>query len=98
MTDKKHPEGETPEEAIERIAPQPARAVFTLTASGDKVDGAGVVAVFKEFIRQLRATGLAPSGTLHFVIPAHRIDGELIAEQIVNLNAVDVEAEEAVEA
>lgn len=93
---KQHPEGETPAEAIERIAPQPARATFGLTASGDKVVGEAVVAVFKEFIRQLRATGLAPAGTLHLVVPAWRTaDGTLVAETIVNLNAVDVEADEA---
>lgn len=88
---KKHPEGETPAEAIERIAPQPARVTFALNASGDTVDATGVGPAFEAFIRALRATGLNPSGNFHFVIPAHRIDGELVGERIVNLNPADVE-------
>lgn len=94
MTGKKHPQGETPVETIERIAPTPASFTLQLTGQGDNVDVDGLRAAFRAFVRAARAAGLLVGGQLTGGAPGHYADGELVPQVVIHELAGDVPAED----
>lgn len=64
MVTKTLPKGESPDEAIERIAPQPVHYAVNLTGTGDNGDPELIRAAFARFVRKLRAAGVTVGGAL----------------------------------
>lgn len=64
------PQGETPDEAIERIAPTPASIKVEVSGIGDDVDIEVVESAFRKLVRSLRHAGLAVNGALTGNVPA----------------------------
>lgn len=76
---KQHPQGETPAEAIERVAPTPATLSFSGAAAGDNADAAAAREAYKTFILALREAGFAPTGALSgSTAPVRGDDGEIV--------------------
>lgn len=88
---KNLPAGETPDEAIERIAPTPATFTATLIGTSGDADTAGLREWFRSSVLALRAIGFVVSGTLTGNAPARRdAEGNLIEAEVIHQIAADV--------
>lgn len=64
MATRTLPKGESPDEAIERIAPQPIHYAVNITGYGDNGDTEAIRAAFARFVRKLRTAGVTVGGAL----------------------------------
>lgn len=89
---KTHPEGETAEEALARVAPEPLFYKVELSGSADDVDVADVEKAYRAFVKALRKAGVTVNGALTGNVPAAAtVDGPRREQRILHELAGDVD-------